>query len=110
MFAAGFRHLATVVTDSRCGAFHLSSSWQDEKERRIRSIPAEMPRTLLRRSEYFSEIIEDRRVRPALFLCIVQRTGDPEILWCSQHRSFNDAKLTAQEQLDRRAASASNAG
>ena len=90
--------------------FPLSSSWNERKDRRLASIPAGMPRILVRRGGYFAEIIEDRRVRPSLFICIVQRTASPEILWCSQHRSFNDAKLTAQEQLDRRAASASNAG
>ena len=69
-----------------------------------------MPRTVVRRSGCFAEIIEDRRVRPSLFICIVQRTGSPEILWCSQHRTLDEAKQAAQEQLERLAASASSAG
>ena len=69
-----------------------------------------MPRILVRRGGYFAEIIEDRRVRPSLFICIVQRTASPEILWCSQHRTLAEAKQAAQEQLDRLAASASSAG
>ncbi len=74
----------------------VSGPYAFRPDRRRRVVPADIPRTRLARGELFAEIIEDRR-RPAVFLCVVQRQGSPEILFLGQSRSRSDAQTTAEE-------------
>jgi hypothetical protein len=47
--------------------------------------------------ELFADVIEDRRSRPPLFFCIVQREGSPEILLLGQFNSRPEAALAGEQ-------------
>ena len=66
-------------------------------DQRKRIVPACIPCTRLYAGEMFAEIVEDRRSRPPLLVCVVQRQGSPEILFLGQFRSESEAEFAANE-------------
>jgi hypothetical protein len=45
----------------------------------------------LRYGNYYADFRADKRLRPRVYHCIVQRDGLPEVLFWSQHRSLDTA-------------------
>jgi hypothetical protein len=74
-------------------AEHLNPSWTLAGGN---SVPACIPRTRLRHGELFADIIEDRRDRSPVLMCVVQKQGSPEILFLGQFRSRTEAKIDAE--------------
>ena len=66
-------------------------------DERKRIVPACIPRTRLHAGELLAEVVEDRRSRPPLLVCVVQRQGSPEILFLGQFRSESEAEFAAKE-------------
>lgn len=83
-------------------------------ERRMKIVPACVPRKRLRRGQLLADIMEDRRSHPPLFFCLVQKQDSPEILFLGQFRSgsaaakaagqFMSEYLTRQQKSHRQAA------
>ena len=67
------------------------------EERRRRFTPARVPRTRMFRGDLVAEIIADRRERPEVVHCVVQRQGSPEVLFLQQFYSREEAKVAAEQ-------------
>jgi len=55
----------------------------------------------LRRGNFFADFRRDKRLHPEVYHCIVQRTGNAQILAWTQHRTLDDAHASAEEHLER---------
>lgn len=55
----------------------------------------------LRRGNFFADFRRDRRLYPEVYHCIVQRTGEAQILVWTQHTTLEAARASAEEHLDR---------
>jgi hypothetical protein len=55
----------------------------------------------LRRGNFFADFRRDRCLYPEVYHCIVQRTGDAQILVWTQHTTLDSARATAEEHLQR---------
>ena len=77
----------------------MCSSSNSPGNQRQRFLAAELPRTRLLAGEFFADIIHDRRTRPPLFLCVVQRHGSREVLFLGQFHSESDAEAAAMEWI-----------
>ena len=63
----------------------------------------------LRRGNFFADFRRDRRLYPEVYHCVVQRTGDAQILAWTQHTTLDSARTAAEEHLER-FSSSDNAG
>ncbi len=77
----------------------MSSPTNSPGNQRQGFLAAELPRTRLLAGEFFADIIQDRRTRPPLFLCVVQRHGSREVLFLGQFHSEPDAETAAMEWI-----------
>lgn len=55
----------------------------------------------VRRGEFFADLIRDKRLRPEVYHCVVQRDGSTEILVWTQSRSLESALEAAEAHLQR---------
>jgi len=55
----------------------------------------------LRRGNFFADFRRDKRLYPEVYHCIVQRTGDAQILAWTQHTTLDAAQTAAEEHLER---------
>lgn len=55
----------------------------------------------LRRGDFFADFRRDKRLYPEVYHCIVQRTGDAQILAWTQHNTLDAARSAAEEHLER---------
>jgi len=55
----------------------------------------------LRRGNFFADFRRDKRLYPEVYHCIVQRTGDAQILAWTQHTTLDAAQTAAEEYLER---------
>jgi len=55
----------------------------------------------LRRGNFFADFRRDKRLYPEVYHCIVQRTGEAQILAWTQHTTLEAARISAEEHLDR---------
>jgi hypothetical protein len=53
----------------------------------------------VRWGDYFADIRRDKRLKPEVYHCVVQREGSTEILAWSQFRSLNDAQRFADKYI-----------
>jgi hypothetical protein len=53
----------------------------------------------LRQGDFFADFRRDKRLNPEVYHCIVQRTGDAQILAWTQHTSLDAAQAAAQAHL-----------
>ena len=53
----------------------------------------------LRRGRYFADFRRDKRLKPEVYHCIIQRDDSSEILGWSQYRSLDAAVRAAEKQL-----------
>jgi hypothetical protein len=103
LFQSKFPHVVCICSarytfDGRKVRRHLSSGrFELEADHRKRIVPASIPRIRLFRGELFAEIIEDRRNRPRIVLCVIQRHDSPEILFLGQFHSQGEAKLAGEQ-------------
>ena len=63
----------------------------------------------LRRGNFFADFRRDKRLHPEVYHCIVQRTGDAQILVWTQHTTLDAARASAKEHLERFSSSNSDA-
>ena len=63
----------------------------------------------LRRGNFFADFRRDKRLHPEVYHCIVQRTGDAQILAWTQHTTLDAARASAEEHLQRFSSSDSEA-
>ena len=54
-----------------------------------------------RRGNFFADFRRDRRLYPEVYHCVVQRTGDANILVWTQHTTLDSARAAAEEHLQR---------
>ena len=62
----------------------------------------------LRHGNFFADFRRDQRLHPEVYHCIVQRTGDAQILAWTQHTTLDDARASAEEHLERLSSSESD--
>ena len=55
----------------------------------------------LRRGNFFADFRRDKRLHPEVYHCIVQRTGQAQILAWTQHSTLEAAQASAEENLER---------
>lgn len=55
----------------------------------------------LRRGNFFADFRRDKRLYPEVYHCIVQRTGNAQILAWTQHSTLDAAHSAAEEHLER---------
>jgi hypothetical protein len=55
----------------------------------------------LRRGNFFADFRRDKRLHPEVYHCIVQRTGNAQILAWTQHSTLDAARASAEEHLER---------
>ena len=55
----------------------------------------------LRRGNFFADFRRDKRLHPEVYHCIVQRTGDAQILAWTQHTTLDAARASAAAHLER---------
>ena len=55
----------------------------------------------LRRGNFFADFRRDKRLYPEVYHCVVQRTGDSQILAWTQHTTLDSARTAAEEHLER---------
>lgn len=55
----------------------------------------------LRRGDFFADFRRDKRLYPEIYHCIVQRTGESQILAWTQHTTLDAARSAAEEHLER---------
>ena len=73
------------------------SSKRPRRERRVPSIPSDLPRSRIERAGYVAEIIHDRRT--GLHYCIIQPEGSADILWLGQCSTADDARHIALSRI-----------
>jgi hypothetical protein len=78
----------------------LEFEWRPLDDRRRRQDPTGMPRTKMRRGQYYAEIVLDRRAKPAFYHAVVQKKGSTDILSLTQHRTLDQARHAAETALD----------
>ena len=55
----------------------------------------------LHRGNFFADFRRDKRLYPEVYHCIVQRTGQAQILAWTQHSTLQAAQASAEEHLER---------
>ena len=55
----------------------------------------------LQRGHFFADFRRDKRLRPEVYHCIIQREGSSAILAWSQYRSLEAAMRAAESDLER---------
>jgi hypothetical protein len=53
----------------------------------------------VQRRPFFADFMRDKRLSPEVYHCVIQREGNSEILYWTQHRSLEDAKSAARTEL-----------
>ena len=53
----------------------------------------------MERGTHFADFMRDKRMRPELYHCVIQRKGSKKILSWTQHRSLNQAMQHAEADL-----------
>jgi len=53
----------------------------------------------MKRGTHFADFMRDKRMRPELYHCVIQRKGSKKILSWTQHRSLNQAMQHAEADL-----------
>ena len=54
----------------------------------------------LSRGDYYADFRCDKRLKPTVYHCVIQRDGSPEILVWSQYPSLEAAVRFAEKQLE----------
>jgi len=55
----------------------------------------------VRNGAFYADFRRDKRLYPEVYHCIIQREGSTQILFWSQHRSLEQAIVSAREELKR---------
>ena len=63
----------------------------------------------LSRGDYYADFRCDKRLKPTVYHCVIQRDASPEILAWSQYRTLNEAIRFAEKQLQYLSAQAKSA-
>lgn len=55
----------------------------------------------LRHGNFFADFRRDKRLYPEVYHCIIQRSGEAQILVWTQHTTLDSARAAAEEHLER---------